>query len=86
MKQLLKVCVYTLDVFLSHFCDHAHLCCRVATADCGCLTSWCQNVSINNFNFMLHWRSRDMKRLINCVLSDCINKDEVCLLIKVDSY
>lgn len=27
-----------------------------------------------------------MKRLINCVLPDCINKEEVCLLIMAISY
>lgn len=33
------------------------------TVDCS-LTSWCQNVSINNFNFMLQWWS--------CSVTQCI--------------
>lgn len=85
-KQLLKLCVciyiyYRYECLNSCGHTHTHLCCHVVMADCGCLTSWCQNVSINNFNFMLHWRSRRVKRLINCVLPDCINKEEVCLII-----
>lgn len=44
----------------------------IHAADSDCLTSWCQNVSINNFNFMLQWWSYMARQLIYQVLSGCM--------------